>query len=181
MNEAIKGIPVLIDAFRKIRESASDVELVIVGKPGSELDRAGPLPPGLHYIGPRYGQDLSRLLASADVFMGASRHETFWLAPLEAMASGTPIVVSRVGAVPEMVSPEGAEGRAVALVDSVGRFLPNAAQRLCDATLPLVRDEQLRIRMGMAARRRAESVFSEQGLGERLLAVFRKALGPRQE
>jgi len=49
------------------------------------------------------GPALSRLMASADVFVHAGDCETFGLVVLEAMASGVPVVASRRGALPELI------------------------------------------------------------------------------
>jgi alpha-1,6-mannosyltransferase len=51
---------------------------------------------------------LARLLASADVSLAPGPHETFGLSALEALASGTPVVVSASSALPEIVGPSGA-------------------------------------------------------------------------
>jgi len=51
---------------------------------------------------------LARLLATADVSLAPGPHETFGLSALEALASGTPVVVSRSSALPEIVGGSGA-------------------------------------------------------------------------
>lgn len=51
---------------------------------------------------------LARLLATADVSLAPGPHETFGLSALEALASGTPVVVSRSSALPEIVGNGGA-------------------------------------------------------------------------
>jgi alpha-1,6-mannosyltransferase len=51
---------------------------------------------------------LATLLASADVSLAPGPHETFGLSALEALASGTPVVVSASSALPEIVGGSGA-------------------------------------------------------------------------
>ncbi|MGW3341843.1 glycosyltransferase [Nonomuraea rubra] len=51
---------------------------------------------------------VAALLATADVALAPGPVETFGLAALEALASGTPVVVSAAGALPEVVGPAGA-------------------------------------------------------------------------
>ena len=58
------------------------------------------------FLGFLSGRDeVARLLASADVSLAPGPHETFGLAALEALASGTPVVVSASSALREIVRP----------------------------------------------------------------------------
>jgi glycosyltransferase involved in cell wall biosynthesis len=50
---------------------------------------------------------MPRVLKALDVFMLCSRHEGFGRVVAEAMAAGTPMVLSREGALPEVVASEG--------------------------------------------------------------------------
>jgi len=60
--------------------------------------------PDAHFLGARFGADLARLYASADVFVFPSKTETFGLVMLEALASGTPVAAFPVdGLIPELV------------------------------------------------------------------------------
>ena len=52
--------------------------------------------PGVHFAGPRYGADLARAYASADVFVFPSLTDTFGLVILEALACGTPVAAYNV-------------------------------------------------------------------------------------
>jgi alpha-1,6-mannosyltransferase len=66
---------------------------------------AGGLPVGLlGHLGDR--RALAALLASADVVLAPGPVETFGLAALEALASGTPVVAARTGALPELLGAE---------------------------------------------------------------------------
>ncbi|MGH3712217.1 MAG: glycosyltransferase [Micromonosporaceae bacterium] len=91
------------------------------------------------FIGDR--DRLAGLLASADVALAPGPVETFGLAALEALASGTPVVASAESALPEVVGEAGAAA-------------PGHGEAYADAVLELMaRPRQLRRR---AARRRAE-------------------------
>jgi len=94
-----KNLPVLLQAFALL---GARYHLLLVGPGMPKVSQANVT------VRSRYvrGTALSRLLASADVFVHAGDCETFGLVVLEAMASGTPVVVSRRGALPELVSPE---------------------------------------------------------------------------
>ena len=75
---------------------------------------------------------LARLLATADVVIAPGPVETFGLSALEALASGTPVVVSSRSALPEVVGPAGlaAEDSDAACADAVEQLLGrDAAER----------------------------------------------------
>ena len=97
----IKGLDVLADAAGSLAESRDDFSLVVAGSgaPGYEaevrdlVDRCG-LSERTVFTGMVVGEDKWQLLRAADVFVLPSRHENFGIAVVEAMASGTPVVVS---------------------------------------------------------------------------------------
>ena len=66
-----------------------------------------PLPPRTHLAGRISDEDLPLLLAGAGVFAFPSLFEGFGLPPLEAMACGTPVVVSSTTSLPEVVGDAG--------------------------------------------------------------------------
>jgi alpha-1,6-mannosyltransferase len=78
--------------------------------------------------------DVARLLATADVSLAPGPHETFGLAALEALASGTPVVVSASSALREIVGPgcgEAVDDHAPAFATAVTGLLerPEDARR----------------------------------------------------
>jgi alpha-1,6-mannosyltransferase len=99
-----------IDTVGALRASGHRVRLVVAGDGPrrSALERrAAGLP--VTFVGfVRDRARLARLLASADVSLAPGPHETFGLSALEALASGTPVVVSASSALPEIVGPSGA-------------------------------------------------------------------------
>jgi alpha-1,6-mannosyltransferase len=96
-----------VDTVAELTESGHRVRLVIAGDgPRRRFleRRARGLPVSfLGFVGER--SDVARLLASADISLAPGPHETFGLAALEALASGTPVVVSARSALPEIVRP----------------------------------------------------------------------------
>src|SRR6201991_4178047 len=77
-------------------------------------------------------EELAALLATADVAIAPGPVETFGLAALEALASGTPVVVSSESALPEVIGDAGiaAPGEGPAYADAIETLLarPSAAR-----------------------------------------------------
>ncbi|MGV0746318.1 glycosyltransferase [Mycolicibacterium sp. XJ870] len=95
-----------IDTVAALRDSGVDARLVVVGEGPmrARLERqAARLPVAFTgYIGCR--DTVATILASADVALAPGPHETFGLAALEALACGTPAVVSRTSALAEILT-----------------------------------------------------------------------------
>jgi alpha-1,6-mannosyltransferase len=96
-----------VDTVAELTESGARVRLVVAGdgpRRRALERRARGLPVTfLGFLSDR--QDVARLLATADVSLAPGPHETFGLAALEALASGTPVVVSASSALREIVGP----------------------------------------------------------------------------
>ncbi len=100
------------------------------------------------------GEQLAEAYANMDVFTFPSRTDTFGNVVLEAFASGTPAVVTDAGG-PKFIVREGVSG-----------FVARSDSEFIERTARLLRDAELRARMGQAAR--------EQASGEAWDAVFEK-------
>ncbi|MGH3516539.1 MAG: glycosyltransferase family 4 protein [Haloechinothrix sp.] len=96
-----------VDTIAELTESGHRVRLVIAGdgpRRRALERRARGLPVTfLGFLNDRF--EVARLLASSDVSLAPGPHETFGLAALEALASGTPVVVSASSALREIVRP----------------------------------------------------------------------------
>ena len=133
-----------IDTVAALRDSGIDAQLVVVGEGPlrTRLERqASGLPVAFTgYVGCR--DTVATILASADVALALGPHETFGLAALEALACGTPAVVSRTSALAEILT-----------CDS-GATADNDAHAIARAVASVIgRPEPLR---RSSARRRAE-------------------------
>ena len=103
--EPLKGIDVLLEAAALLDRSDDIRVLIVGGSPGNdaELDRLKALTTELGiesmvtFTGAIKQNKLPDYYSAADVFVLPSHSESFGLAALEAMACGTPVVVSRVG------------------------------------------------------------------------------------
>jgi glycosyltransferase involved in cell wall biosynthesis len=134
-----KGIPYLLDAFRRIDAAAT---LRLVGAPHPALIAAcGGLPRGAEIAGVRAGAALAAEYAAADIFVLPSVEDGFGLVVLEAMLAGLPVVVSDHA------------GAAAAVHDGVDGYVIPArdADALAARLTTLAADPGLRRRMGAAA------------------------------
>lgn len=103
-----KGFQVLADASLRVLQSYDDVKFVIAGKGGmldslrARVDRMG-LSHRVWFMGYMSDDDLNKLFMVADVAVFPSLYEPFGITAIEAMAAGTPIVVSDSGGLGEIV------------------------------------------------------------------------------
>ncbi|WP_206446169.1 glycosyltransferase [Agrococcus sp. KRD186] len=123
----------------------------------------------VRHIGSLDREALAQLLDAADVVVVPSRTESFGLVPLEAAASGTPVVASRVGGLVESVI----DGETGILVD--GRDPMDWAQ----AVGSILEDDDLQVEFGLAGRR-AASRRDWQDVALELEAVYRATVRARQ-
>ncbi len=116
--------------------------------------------------------DLPRAYAVADlVIYPTTGEEPFGLVPLEAMACGRPIVVSRSGGLVESVV-DGETGYIVEKED---------ADQLAERIIRLLGDAELRQRMGQAGRRHVEKNFSRKRMTDETVRLYRAALEAGQQ
>jgi glycosyltransferase involved in cell wall biosynthesis len=167
----MKGIGTLLEAFAKLR-TERDVELLLVSRPrpGGPTQRLidrlsiGDAVRFVHGVG---DEELARIVASAEIACVPSLYEGFSLPTVEAMACGTPLVVSRAGAIPEVVGPEGLCADLVA---------PGDVGELTAALEALIDDPARRARMGAAGRERALARFGWRAVAETTAAAYREAI-----
>ena len=100
-----------VDAVARLRAAGVPAVLVVAGdgplRPRLERQAAGAALP-VHFTGFITGRTaVASLLATADVALAPGPVETFGLAALEALACGTPVVVSGSGALPEVIGGAG--------------------------------------------------------------------------
>ncbi|HVW41068.1 MAG TPA: glycosyltransferase family 1 protein [Amycolatopsis sp.] len=120
------------------------VRAVVVGD-GPELESLRDRIPDAAFLGARYGDELSAVYASLDVFVHTGPYETFCQAVQEAMASGLPVLAPDAGGPKDLVLP----GRTGYLLpaDRAG-FEQELVRRVDD-----LRDPALRARLGQKARK----------------------------
>lgn len=167
----LKGIPNLLRALARLR-ARHDVELQLIAKlepdgPTEKLIAELGISDIVQVSGGLSDSEVAALLASADVACIPSLYEGFSLPAVEAMASGTPIVASRAGALPEVL---GADGECAQLVT------PGDVEELTSALAGLLDSPEHRRRLGSAGRRRALEVFSWESVAAQTVRVYQQAI-----
>lgn len=167
---AEKGYREFFAAARAVRRIMPEVRFLAVGADEGEatsrlsreeLDRARR---DVTFAGWRL--DVADLVATTDVFVLASWREGLPRSAIEAAAIGKPLVLTDIRGCREVVR-DGVEGILVP---------PRDPARLTDALILLLRDRELRERMGGAALRRARERFDEQAVADRVLCHYRQLL-----
>jgi glycosyltransferase involved in cell wall biosynthesis len=101
--EPRKNIPVLVEAFRRLRAEGRDLQLVLVGRQGwAAALPLGELAPWVRLTGSVPDAELAELYAGASCFVLPSLYEGFGLSLCEAMAAGAPAVASDIAALREV-------------------------------------------------------------------------------
>ena len=107
---ALKGLAYLIEAVAKLR-TERDVSLTIIGrpKPGKSLDliESNNLQDCVHWVSGVTDERIVELYAEAELAVVPSLYEGFSLPAIEAMATGTPLVATDGGALPEVTGADG--------------------------------------------------------------------------
>ncbi|MDW8396007.1 MAG: glycosyltransferase family 1 protein [Anaerolineae bacterium] len=161
----------LVQAFARVCHSwrCPEVQLVIAGGKGWLYDEVLEavhqlgLRERVRFVGYVEDDDLPHLYRAASVFAFPSLYEGFGLPPLEAMASGVPVVASNVSSLPEVV------GDAGALVD------PLDVSALAEALEQALCDEAWRARCMARGLERAAH-FTWQRAAEQVLGLYESVL-----
>ena len=167
--EPRKNLPGLLEALALLRGQGIDVPLVIVGRAGwlyeeifSKVEALG-LASAVRFLERVPVEDLVALYNGAAALVMPSFYEGFGLPVLEAMQSGTPVIVSDRASLPEIV------GEAGLVIDPLD---PQAIAQACER---LLLDRALRERLCKAGLQRART-FSWQHTAQQTLAAYRAAL-----
>ncbi|MEX2188446.1 MAG: glycosyltransferase family 4 protein [Pirellulales bacterium] len=171
-----KGLLHLVRALPQVLAAAPNVRLLVVGHAKNSADymsqikseaRTLGVAEAIHWAGHR--RDIADVLSAVDVVALASLEESLPLSILEAMASGRPVVASRVGGLPECVAE-----------DETGFLVPPGnSESIATAILRLAQDRALRQRLGDAARARIASEFSLSAITDQIESVYNQ-LAPRR-
>jgi len=162
-----KGLLEALEGLRLALTQGVRAQLVIAGggpeasyfqQRAEQLGLAGEV----SFVGPIFGEKKIRMLAESDAFVLATYHpEGLPYALLEAMASGLPVITTRIGAIPDVVA------------DGVhGLFVPcRDAGAICSAILTLT-DRVRLAQMSAACRSRIAAAYSIERVGDAFCHLY---------
>ncbi|MFI9026233.1 glycosyltransferase family 4 protein [Streptomyces sp. NPDC053560] len=152
----LKGLIHLVEALAKVRTENPAAHLVVVGKRADDgpvaaaIERYG-LGDAIEFVKGISDAELVDLVRGAQVACVPSLYEGFSLPAAEAMATGTPLLATTGGAIPEVAGPDGETCLAVP---------PGDAGALATGLNRLLGDADLRRRLGAAGRERVLARFT---------------------
>ena len=164
-----KGFDVLLRALALCHARGDRYHLTIVGKGHQEdalraIARELDVESSVTWLGAPERTSMAEIYRAADAFVLASRHESFGVVVIEALASGLPVVATRCGGPEEIVTPEVGELAPVedpaALADAMSRVAGRSFERT-------------------AIRRYFESTYASSVVVPRLERLYREALAER--
>lgn len=166
--DPVKNLPWLVRAFSRLAADHPRVRLLLLGDgPDRETVRRLVAELGLESKVRlvSWSDDIAAYYHCMDILVLCSLSEGTSMTVLEAMASGLPVVASRVGGNPELV----ADGQTGWLFD------PDAEDQFLEHLIPLIAQPDLRRAMGRRGRERVEAHFSLGEMLSRYARLYRQA------
>jgi glycosyltransferase involved in cell wall biosynthesis/SAM-dependent methyltransferase len=171
-----KGVPLLVEAFKKTAVAFSRAHLVVAGPDDEGIGRdlvpmiakAG-LADRVSFVGVVDGPAKRTLLQRSEVFVLASADESFGIAVAEAMAVGCPVVVSPEVAIEDVVR-----------ASRAGLVAARDSSAIADAVAAILGDPARAAAMGEAGRRAVDERFSWPMVAEQTEAMYEAVVDARR-
>ena len=158
---------IVIAAARQVLEAFPDVRFLFVGEgPGRERIQKAIVAQGLEsfFILTGHRGDIPEILALTEVGVISSSAEGVPQFLLQALAMGKPVVATRVGGIPEIVS-SGVNGLLIP---------PEDPRSLAEALIDLLRHPDRAGLLGRAGQKGVEEEYTLERMGEKVLDVYRR-------
>ena len=167
---ALKGLPYLLEAMAKLR-TEREVTLTIIGKPrpGHSMDLIQDLGllPHIDFVSGVPDERIVELYAEAELAVVPSLYEGFSLPAIEAMCTGTPLVATDGGALPEVTGNDG---------ETVFGCIAGDADSLAAAISRGLDNPEARSRIGAAGRKRVLDRWTWRLCAEQTVEQYREVL-----
>lgn len=164
-----KGVYVLLDACQKLSEKGLAFKCTFIGGEGDvseyqinkEINDRG-LGRQVVYAGKKYGEEKEKAFSEADIFVFPTYKECLPLVLIEAMQHSLPVVSTYEGGIRDLVD----SGKTGYLVEQKN------VEELTQQLEKLIKDKELRQKMGKAGRRKYEAAFTLQKFEERMTEIL---------
>jgi glycosyltransferase involved in cell wall biosynthesis len=165
-----KGVKTLIEAMAKVHDKFPDAHLLVVGEGDqrTELEnlvRQFQLEGIVFMLGTKSQAEVSILMRESKLFVLPSIEEGQGVVLVEALASGTPCVGSRVGGIPDVITPE--VGQIVEAQD---------VEELACAIESYMENDTVWRKASQKARERVKNEYNWYALAEKIIAVYQSVL-----
>jgi len=173
--KSIKGVRYLIEAFKIINQKIPETRLFLVGD-GSErhnledIVKKNRLQEKVNFLGKIINEKVSEYMAASDIFVLPSLFETFGIVNLEAMASGLPVVATRVYGIPEVIK----DGENGFLVD------PKSPEQLAEKILFLFKNDELREKISENNKEKAKK-YSWENIVAKLEKIYSEVINENNQ
>ena len=170
---------VTIRAAKSVKDTIGPIPFYFAGAWYSEAERLAAeklirdlgLIDQIHFEGVVSGPEMDALLLASDIMVFPSYNEGHPRVILEGMAAGLPVIATNVGAIPETI-----------IDNKTGFIVPtDDHEALAGKICLLVKDENMRISMGNAARERLLAEFTAERSNRLLADVFYKVINEPQK
>lgn len=170
--ESLYGIDIILKAFNLFLNKINNketIELHIYGE-GSQKNHLVQLSTELgcndkvKWKGFIKNDSLSEILPTMDVFCVGSRRESFGVSTIEAMAAGLPVIATKT------------DGASEIIVNNETGFLVSqeSVEGMCECMISLYYDEELRKKLGTAARKRVEGLYDWDKNVNTAISIYQK-------
>jgi len=166
----IKGLDLLAEVFSDLSRAQNDVKLVIVGQDDGYLASLNKLVADLEisdrvlFTGPLYRWDKLSAYVDADVYVLPSIYEIFGVTIIEALACGTPVIVTEQCGIADVIG-----GQA-------GLVVPYDREPLKDALLTMLTNDESRREFGEKGKSLVREKFSWEIIAKQVEEVYREVL-----
>lgn len=173
---AQKGTDVFVDAMIKLMPRHPDWQAIILGRATishqiflrdlqSRVQAAG-LSDRIHFVGEVETHEVVAWYQSLSLFVAPQRWEGFGLTPLEAMACGVPVVATKVGAFPELIT----ENKTGHLID------PGDVDQMAAIVEKLLNAPDMFEKFAAASRKKMVKEFDLSVEADKLIDIYNKMI-----
>jgi len=171
-----KGLPLLLKVWAEIRQKHENVVLILAGTGGLDIHncehelkayvKVNGLEKQIVFTGAV--QNVPEYLQASDLFVFPTENDAFPSSIIEAMACGLPVISTPVGAIKTIIT----DGRTGLLIQ------PGNAGQLYQALDIILSNEEMASRLGEAACRAAQNLYSVEIVSKKYMTLFQSLIEP---